>query len=98
MIPAVSFELEDDPVAVEPFAQRSRHAGRDGRLDSPSAAEQPARVVLAQRGGDGRLARDEVCFGRDREGAERLRPCLAFNPTEWYAFSDHSPIVASFED
>jgi hypothetical protein len=23
--------------------------------------------------------------------------CLAFNPTEWYAFSDHSPIVAPFE-
>jgi hypothetical protein len=20
------------------------------------------------------------------------------NPTEWYAFSDHSPIVATFED
>ena len=30
--------------------------------------------------------------------AERLRRCLAFNPTEWYAFSDHSPIVATFED
>jgi hypothetical protein len=29
--------------------------------------------------------------------AERLRRCLAFNPTEWYAFSDHSPIVATFE-
>jgi hypothetical protein len=28
---------------------------------------------------------------------ERLRRCLAFNPTEWYAFSDHSPIVAPFE-
>jgi hypothetical protein len=23
---------------------------------------------------------------------------VAFNPTEWYAFSDHSPIVATFED
>jgi hypothetical protein len=34
-------------------------------------------------------------------GAERaflLRRCVAFNPTEWYAFSDHSPIVATFED
>jgi len=30
--------------------------------------------------------------------AERLRRCVAFNPTEWYAFSDHSPIVATFED
>jgi exonuclease III len=29
--------------------------------------------------------------------AERLRRCLALNPTEWYAFSDHSPIVATFE-
>ena len=29
--------------------------------------------------------------------AERLRRCLAFNPTEWYTFSDHSPIVATFE-
>jgi hypothetical protein len=28
---------------------------------------------------------------------ERLRRCLAFNPTERYAFSDHSPIVATFE-
>jgi hypothetical protein len=23
---------------------------------------------------------------------------VAFNPTEWYAFGDHSPIVATFED
>ena len=30
--------------------------------------------------------------------AERLRRCVAFNPTEWYAFSDHGPIVATFED
>ena len=30
--------------------------------------------------------------------AERLRRCVAFNPTGWYAFSDHSPIVATFED
>jgi hypothetical protein len=30
--------------------------------------------------------------------AERLRRCVAFNPTEWYAFSDHSAIVATFED
>ena len=29
--------------------------------------------------------------------AERLRRCVAFNPTEWYAFSDQSPIVATFE-
>ena len=30
--------------------------------------------------------------------AQRLRQCVAFNPTEWYAFSDHGPIVATFED
>jgi len=30
--------------------------------------------------------------------AERLRRCVAFNPTEWYAFIDHGPIVATFED
>lgn len=30
--------------------------------------------------------------------AERLGRCVAFDPTEWYAFSDHSPIVATFED
>ena len=30
--------------------------------------------------------------------AERLRRCVAIDPTEWYAFSDHSPIVATFED
>jgi hypothetical protein len=30
--------------------------------------------------------------------AERLRQCAAFNPTEWYAFSDDRPIVATFED
>ena len=30
--------------------------------------------------------------------AERLRRCVAFNPTEWYALSDHSSIVATFED
>ena len=30
--------------------------------------------------------------------AEKLRRCLAFSPTKWYAFSDHSPIVATFED
>ena len=29
--------------------------------------------------------------------AERLRRCLTFNPTEWYALSDHSPIGATFE-
>ena len=29
--------------------------------------------------------------------AEKLRRCVAFNPTEWYV-SDHSPNVATFED
>ena len=29
---------------------------------------------------------------------ERLRRRVAFNPTGWYAFSDHNPIVATFED
>jgi len=30
--------------------------------------------------------------------AERLRRCVALDPTEWSAHSDHSPIVATFED
>jgi hypothetical protein len=31
-----------------------------------------------------------------RDACERR--CVAFNPTDWYAFSDHSPVVATFED
>jgi len=30
--------------------------------------------------------------------AERLLRCVALNPTEWSAYSDHSPVVATFED
>jgi hypothetical protein len=30
--------------------------------------------------------------------AETRRRCVAIDPTEWYAFSDHSPIVVTFED
>jgi hypothetical protein len=30
--------------------------------------------------------------------AERLGRCVALNPAEWRAYSDHSPIVATFED
>jgi exonuclease III len=29
--------------------------------------------------------------------AERLVHCEALSPTEWSRFSDHSPIVATFE-
>ncbi len=44
---------------------------------------------------------------QDAVGLDRVAPvdvaatadgAVAFNPTEWYAFSDHSPIVATFED
>jgi endonuclease/exonuclease/phosphatase family metal-dependent hydrolase len=30
--------------------------------------------------------------------AKRLRKCVALDPREWSAYSDHSPIVARFED
>lgn len=39
---------------------------------------------------------DETCSSLAL--AERLRRCVAFNLPEWYAFSDHGPIVATFED
>jgi len=57
---------------------------------------------------DGRARRaDRVACGaiQDAVGLDRVAPvdvaatgAVAFNPTEWYAFSDHSPIVATFED
>jgi hypothetical protein len=35
---------------------------------------------------------------RSRNPAVPPNGAVAFNPTEWYAFGDHSPIVATFED
>jgi hypothetical protein len=39
---------------------------------------------------------DDYVFVPSSRG--ELRRCVAFNPTEWYAFSDHAPMVATFED
>ncbi len=69
------------------------HVLRRENRDVP--LERPASPGLARC--PGVPCQDDYLFASPAV-AERLRRCLAFNPTEWYAFSDHSPIVATFED
>jgi hypothetical protein len=61
---------------------------RDGRTQCREHSSYPYQVSLTLR-------------KRQVVAATLLVPpngAVAFNPTEWYAFGDHSPIVATFED